>query len=257
MGICFVPRFCRYGKFALILSFLAVIATGIGARNTTTKELSSDSQPSYLAGQSSSHNPSFAEGYGNLPLRFEPNNGQSPRSVMFLCRGATSSLFFTKTEAVLMMPVLDRHIEELKQPPAFPFRRRAAFSRPERVAVVRLSFLDISPKVEVSAIGKLRSVSNYFMWNDPSGWRWGFNGFRGLRRRSGKCLCRGVSPGWIPHNVWSYSAKLWWQWKPIQCQRVRFQTERGWHRFDLFNLSRRHDSIRSRLRWRYGFWSYC
>jgi len=177
MGICFVPRFCRYGKFALILSFLAVITTGIGARNTTTKELSSDSQPSYLAGQSSSHNPSFAEGYGNLPLRFEPNNGQSPRSVMFLCRGATSSLFFTKTEAILMMPVLDRHKEELKQPPAFPFRSRAAFSRPERVAVLRLSFLDTSPKAEVSGIGKLRSVSNYFIGNDPTGWRAGIQNF--------------------------------------------------------------------------------
>src|SRR6266403_5115152 len=177
MGICFVPRFCRYGKFAPILSFLAVITTGIEARNTTTKELSSDSQPSYLAGQSRSHNPSFAEGYGNLPLRFEPNNGQSPRSVMFLCRGATSSLFFTKTEAILMMPVLDRHKEELKQPPAFPLRRRAVVSRPNKVAVLRLSFLDTSPKAVVSSIGKLLSVSNYFIENDPTKWRAGIPNF--------------------------------------------------------------------------------
>src|SRR2546429_2769528 len=42
----------------------------------------------------------------------------------------------------LFRSVLDRHKEELKQPPAFPFRSRAAFSRPERVAVLRLSFLD-------------------------------------------------------------------------------------------------------------------
>src|SRR6266403_286463 len=177
MGSPFGLRFCSYGKLVLILGFLGVIGTGIGKTITRTKEMRSESPPLHPTDRSNGHKFSFAEEYGDLPLRFEPNFGQMPRSVKFLCRGATSSLFFTKTEAILMMPVLDRHREELKQPPAFPLRRRAVVSRPNKVAVLRLSFLDTSPKAVVSSIGKLLSVSNYFIENDPTKWRAGIPNF--------------------------------------------------------------------------------
>ena len=42
--------------------------------------------------------------YGNLPLSFEANEGQSDAQVQFLARGHGYSLFLTSTEAVLALP---------------------------------------------------------------------------------------------------------------------------------------------------------
>src|SRR5437667_11764703 len=42
--------------------------------------------------------------YGNLPLSFEANEGQSDAQVQFLAHGRGYSLFLTSTEAVLALP---------------------------------------------------------------------------------------------------------------------------------------------------------
>src|SRR5436309_2326609 len=46
--------------------------------------------------------------YGNLPLSFEANEGQSDAQVQFLARGHGYSLFLTPTEAVLTLPNAER-----------------------------------------------------------------------------------------------------------------------------------------------------
>ncbi|MEE9204159.1 MAG: hypothetical protein V3U08_04010, partial [Nitrospirales bacterium] len=46
---------------------------------------------------------SVQQAYGNLPLSFEPNRGQSDKQVKFLSRGRGYTLFLTKTEAVLAL----------------------------------------------------------------------------------------------------------------------------------------------------------
>src|SRR5438034_5345226 len=46
--------------------------------------------------------------YGNLPLSFEANQGQSDAQVQFLARGHGYSLFLTPTEAVLTLPNAER-----------------------------------------------------------------------------------------------------------------------------------------------------
>ena len=43
---------------------------------------------------------SSLQGYGKLPLAFEPNVGQTDRRVTFLARGSGFELFLTQTEAV-------------------------------------------------------------------------------------------------------------------------------------------------------------
>ena len=42
-------------------------------------------------------------GYGRLPMRFEPNQGQSDSTVKFLARGPGYQLFLTPAEAVLVL----------------------------------------------------------------------------------------------------------------------------------------------------------
>jgi len=43
------------------------------------------------------------QGYGRLPMHFEPNQGQTAAEVRYLARGAGYSLFLTDTEAVLVL----------------------------------------------------------------------------------------------------------------------------------------------------------
>ena len=43
------------------------------------------------------------QGYGRLPMHFEPNQGQSADAVRYLARGAGYSLFLTDTEAVMVL----------------------------------------------------------------------------------------------------------------------------------------------------------
>ena len=43
------------------------------------------------------------QGYGRLPMHFEPNQGQSADEVRYLARGAGYGLFLTETEAVLVL----------------------------------------------------------------------------------------------------------------------------------------------------------
>jgi hypothetical protein len=45
------------------------------------------------------------EGFGNLPLAFEPNRGQTDPRVAFLARGAGFQLFVTPTHAVYKIDV--------------------------------------------------------------------------------------------------------------------------------------------------------
>jgi hypothetical protein len=48
-------------------------------------------------------NSRLLKAYGNLPMRFEENRGQTDPRVQFLARGAGYSLFLTSSEAVLAL----------------------------------------------------------------------------------------------------------------------------------------------------------
>ena len=45
-----------------------------------------------------------AAAYGNLPLAFEPNQGQAPGGVQYLARGANFTAYLTRSEAILALP---------------------------------------------------------------------------------------------------------------------------------------------------------
>src|SRR2546422_11558093 len=44
-----------------------------------------------------------SKAYGNLPMSFEPNRGQTDRRVKFLSRGSGYTLFLTQSEATLAL----------------------------------------------------------------------------------------------------------------------------------------------------------
>ena len=100
--------------------------------------------------------------YGQLPLAFEANHGQSDARVRFLARGPGYTLFLTPAEAVL----------SLRAP----------------AAVVRLRLEGANPQPSVTGLDRLAGASNYFIGNDPANWQLGVPNY-------GSVQYAGVYPG--------------------------------------------------------------
>jgi len=114
----------------------------------------------------------IAKTYGNLPLSFEPNQGQFHGEVRFAARGVREALFLTDGGPVA---VLKKRKEQGQQ-------RRATFlffsaplppaDFPEtEQAVLRMRLLGTERKLNLEALERLLGTSNYFIGNDPSKWR--------------------------------------------------------------------------------------
>ena len=89
------------------------------------------------------------ERYGNLPLSFEANHGQSDSTVKFLSRGNGYSLFLTSSEAVLVL----------------------SQSSHRKSAVVRMTLVNDNPQSRAAGLDELPGKSHYFIGNDPAKWR--------------------------------------------------------------------------------------
>ena len=103
--------------------------------------------------------------YGQLPLSFEANQGQTDERVQFLARGDGYSLFLTPTESVLAL-----------RGPAAPGR------------VLRMELLGGDPTTPATGLDELPGKSHYFVGNDPTQWRTNVPNY-------GKVRFAGVYPG--------------------------------------------------------------
>jgi hypothetical protein len=108
------------------------------------------------------------EAYGQLPLSFEANHGQTDSEVKFLSRGNGYSLFLTSTEAVLSLKSPKSKVQSPKSGSRTPdFRLQS----PDSSAVLRMKLVGANPKPQMSGTDELPSKSNYFIGNDPDKWR--------------------------------------------------------------------------------------
>jgi hypothetical protein len=120
-----------------------------------------------------------AAAYGNLPLSFEPNQGQTDARVKFLSRGPGYTFSLTPTEGVFGL----RAATEKRQG-----RLRSQGPQPVESTVVRMKLAGANPTAEMRAVEPLPGKSNYFIGNDPSHWRTVIPNYR-------KVEARGVYPG--------------------------------------------------------------
>ena len=128
--------------------------------------------------------PAFAQTHvaatmGDRPVAFEPNVGQTDSQVRFLARTPGAIVFFTDSEAVM---VLDRSGNGRSN----RVRRRGAPADSQR-EVVRMKLVG-SETPQVSGLEQLPGVSNYFIGQDPNKWRTGVP-------RYARIQYRGVYPG--------------------------------------------------------------
>ncbi len=111
--------------------------------------------------------------YARLPLRFEPNAGQTDAHVLFAAHGAGYGLFLTAGAATLVLaapltptapPTATAGLTSaLPLPtPALPLR-----------AAVRLRLVGADPAARLVGQGALPGVASYLLGRDPRAWRTG------------------------------------------------------------------------------------
>jgi uncharacterized repeat protein (TIGR01451 family) len=109
---------------------------------------------------------------GQLPLIFEPNQGQADPQVKFLAHGAGYSLFLDADSAVLAM----------QTPPSSSWSTASAAQPSERSReqFVRMKLVGANPAAAVAGADALPGKSNYMIGNDPQKWRSGIPQFGGV-----------------------------------------------------------------------------
>ncbi|HKS94566.1 MAG TPA: SBBP repeat-containing protein, partial [Terriglobia bacterium] len=95
--------------------------------------------------------PQVIQSYGQLPLMFEPNVGQTDARVQFIARGTGYGLFLTKNGAVLSL-----------------LGGKSAAERSS--SVIRMNLVGANSNAAPAGLDVLPGKSNYFLGNDPKRW---------------------------------------------------------------------------------------
>ncbi len=99
--------------------------------------------------------------FSQLPLSFEPNQGQTDQAAQFIARGQGYTLYLNASEATLAL----------------------RGGRNQRPAAVRLKLIDAAADSVAEPINSLPGKSNYFIGNDPRQWRTDVPAYAGVRYR--------------------------------------------------------------------------
>jgi len=144
----------------------AVICQGAGNAGPSQRGRSSG-LPTTLAAE---------QGYGNLPLAFEPNVGQMDPQVRFKAHSQGMTVFFTDDEAVMVLHKTEKQ-DGLRR------RGREAHSQVQR-QMVRMKLAGASRPSQTAGLDKLPGATNYFIGNDPAGWRTDIPNYARIRYRN-------------------------------------------------------------------------
>jgi hypothetical protein len=125
----------------------------------------------------------LASAYAELPLSFEPNQGQSGSNASFLSRGADYDVYLTPGEAVLALP---RSAGDVVDPAAQP---GSAVPQPvEAASLLHMSLVGADPEPTIAGQAPLPGRVNYLVGDDPGQWKTDIPTF-------GKVAYQGVYPG--------------------------------------------------------------
>ena len=92
-------------------------------------------------------------GYGQWPMNFVINRGQTDDAVKFMASGDGYGVFLTSAEAVLSLRAPERK------------------SQDQSATVVRMRLVDANPQPAISGLDRLAGASNYFIGSDPRRWQ--------------------------------------------------------------------------------------
>lgn len=122
----------------------------------------------------------WAEAYGQLPLSFEENVGQTAQEVRYVSHGAGYKLFLTSQEAVLALRApVSYDLSPLHRFETMRALRNA--SRARAASTVRVRFEGANPDAHISATDQLLKKTNYFIGSDPQKWHTGVPSYGRVR----------------------------------------------------------------------------
>jgi len=123
-----------------------------------------------------------AQSYGQMPLSFEPNRGQTDSQVKYLSRGRGYQIFLTPNETVLSLKEAVS-----RQRSAFSRRKNKKRNRNAPLApstqnpapdVLRMKLVGANPSPALEGVEKLPGISNYFIGKDATQWRTNIPNYR-------------------------------------------------------------------------------
>ena len=135
----------RKFKHICSIGIVAVVVAGCWYSLKTRQETSAPVPPHDISSPAS-----VKSDYGNLPLSFEANKGQTHDDVKFLARSSGYTLFLTDNEAVMRFQ--NQH-------------------KSNDASTLRLSLKDANPNPRITGLSELPGKTNYFIGNDPKKWR--------------------------------------------------------------------------------------
>ena len=148
-----------------IAAAVAVAVAGLGLRAYTRSLAAAKSQGQVRASMD------------NLPLAFEPNQGQTDPTVKYLARGSGYTVFLTENEAVFSLKsiaavhaqVTSRHAIGATSADKSDVPSKESGSN-DTAAAIHLNLIGGNAQPQISASGPLPGHSNYFIGNDRSQW---------------------------------------------------------------------------------------
>ena len=156
----------------LVLLVAGSVLLGLGSRRYAQKaaaQLPSSASPA-LSRLSLKSKPEARAILGQLPLIFEPNQGQADPQVKFLAHGAGYSLFLEANGAALAMQTA-------------PSSSVASAAKPNQ-HFVRMKLAGANPSAALAGADPLPGKSNYMIGNDPQKWHSGIPQFGGVHYAS-------------------------------------------------------------------------
>lgn len=113
--------------------------------------------------------PRWAESYGQLPLSFEENQGQTAREVRYVSHGSGYELFLTAQETVLALrPTQHYDLSPRHRTASIRAMRKAR--KAGQITAVRMQLEGANPHPDIAGIDRLPTRVNYFIGNDPKEW---------------------------------------------------------------------------------------
>jgi hypothetical protein len=165
----------RVAGAGLVLVLAACGILGLGSSHRFSQKASAQVPlspvPSIFGRSSSSSKPDAQAILSQLPLIFEPNQGQADSGVKFVSRGPGYSLYLDPSGATLAMQTAE---------PALP----GQIGVRRTVQSVRMTLAGANPVADVAGNDPLPGRSNYFIGNDPQKWHTGIPQYAGVHYRS-------------------------------------------------------------------------
>lgn len=117
--------------------------------------------------------------YGNLPLKFEPNQGQTNPRVKFSSRGKGFNFFITNSETVFLLNKIA--LNEAGKPESGASKRKKTVIEN---SVVRMQFVGSDKNNRILGVEELPGKSSYFLGSDAAKWQTNVSQFAKIKQES-------------------------------------------------------------------------